>query len=86
MLSPVEAIRAVGWWVVLHQQRQPGRPGVHGPAHGRSSMRFSSATRMLVGVATRQYARSLEPGPADVVSRGTSKSSVSRRFVAKTTV
>ena len=40
---------------------------------------------MLVGVATRQYARSLEPGPADVVSRGTSKSSVSRRFVAKTT-
>ena len=42
--------------------------------------------QMLVGVATRQYARSLEPGPADVVSRGTSKSSVSRRFVAKTTV
>ena len=40
---------------------------------------------MLVGVATRQYARSLEPLPADVVSRGTSKSSVSRRFVAKTT-
>ena len=40
---------------------------------------------MLVGVATRQYARSLEPVPADVVSRGTSKSSVSRRFVAKTT-
>ena len=41
--------------------------------------------QMLVGVATRQYARSLEPLPADVVSRGTSKSSVSRRFVAKTT-
>ena len=41
--------------------------------------------QMLVGVATRQYARSLEPVPADVVSRGTSKSSVSRRFVAKTT-
>ena len=41
--------------------------------------------QMLVGVATRQYARSLEPGPADVVSRGTSKSSVSRRFVATTT-
>ncbi len=40
---------------------------------------------MLVGVATRQYARSLEPLPADVVSRGTSKSAVSRRFVAKTT-
>ena len=41
--------------------------------------------QMLVGVATRQYARSLEPLPADVVSRGTSKSSVSRRFVVKTT-
>jgi transposase-like protein len=39
---------------------------------------------MLVGVATRQYARSLEPLAADVVSRGTSKSAVSRRFVAKT--
>ena len=42
--------------------------------------------QMLVGVATRQYARSLEPVPAGVVSRGTSKSRVSRRFVAKTTV
>jgi len=41
--------------------------------------------QMLVGVATRQYARSLEPVPAGVASRGTSKSSVSRRFVAKTT-
>ncbi len=41
--------------------------------------------QMLVGIATRQYARSLEPVPSDVVSRGTSKSSVSRPFVAKTT-
>jgi len=40
--------------------------------------------QMLVGVATRQYARSLESVPAGVESRGTSKSSVSRRFVAKT--
>ena len=40
--------------------------------------------QMLVGVATRQYARSLEPVPAPAVSRGTSKSAVSRRFVAKT--
>lgn len=40
--------------------------------------------QMLVGVATRQYARSLEPLPANVRSRGTSKSTVSRRFVAKT--
>jgi putative transposase len=41
--------------------------------------------QMLVGVATRQYARSLEPLPAGVESRGTSKSAVSRRFVARTT-
>jgi len=40
--------------------------------------------QMLVGVATRQYARSLEAMPSTVVSRGTSKSAVSRRFVAKT--
>jgi transposase-like protein len=40
--------------------------------------------QMLVGVATRQYRRSLEPVGADVQTRGTSKSAVSRRFVAKT--
>jgi transposase-like protein len=39
---------------------------------------------MLVGVATRRYARSLEPVPATMKSRGTSKSAVSRRFVGKT--
>jgi transposase-like protein len=41
--------------------------------------------QMLVGVATRGYARSLEPVPTPITSRGTSKSAVSRRFVAKTT-
>jgi transposase-like protein len=40
--------------------------------------------QMLVGVATRQYARSLEPLAPEIRSRGTSKSAVSRRFVAKT--
>jgi transposase-like protein len=40
--------------------------------------------QMLVGVATRHSARSLEPVPAMMRSRGTSKSAVSRRFVAKT--
>ena len=39
---------------------------------------------MLVGVATRQYERSLEPPGADVRARGTSQSAVSRRFVAQT--
>ena len=41
--------------------------------------------QMVLGVATRRYARSLEPLPTDIRSRGTSKSSVSRRFVARTT-
>ena len=40
--------------------------------------------QMLIGVATRQYARSLDPAPAGVTSRSTSKSAVSRRFVART--
>ena len=40
--------------------------------------------QLLIGVATRQYARSLDPLGADVTTRGTSKSAVSRRFVAQT--
>ena len=40
--------------------------------------------QMLVGVATRQYGRSLEPLGPDVRTRGTSRSAVSRRFVAQT--
>ena len=39
---------------------------------------------MLLGVATRQYGRSLEPVGAEVRVRSTSKSAVSRRFVVKT--
>lgn len=38
----------------------------------------------LLGVATRQYGRSLEPVGAEVRVRGTSKSAVSRRFIVKT--
>jgi putative transposase len=41
--------------------------------------------QMLVGVTTRQYARSLEPIGKEMTSRGTSKSAVSRRFVVQTT-
>lgn len=40
--------------------------------------------QMLVGVSTRKYARSLEPVAEGVTTRGTSKSAVSRRFVAAT--
>ena len=41
--------------------------------------------QMLVGVATRQYVRILKPLGPEMESRGTSKSDVSRRFVARTT-
>src|SRR5262245_44839144 len=41
-------------------------------------------TQMLVGVSTRKYSRSLEATPDGVRTRGTSKSAVSRRFVAST--
>lgn len=41
--------------------------------------------QMAIGVATRKYARSLESLPNGIETRGTSKSAVSRRFVALTT-
>lgn len=37
---------------------------------------------VAAGVTTRQYARTLDPVPADVSERATSRSAVSRRFVA----
>ena len=40
--------------------------------------------QMVVGVSTRKYGRSLEAVPPTVAVRGTSKSAVSRRFVAAT--
>jgi putative transposase len=52
--------------------------GAEDPLHERA------VEQMLVGVTTRRYARSLEPLPADMPSRGTSRSAVSRRFVAAT--
>lgn len=47
-------------------------------------LRQRAVEQMLVGVSTRRYARSLEPVPDDVAVRGTSRSAVSRRFVAAT--
>jgi transposase-like protein len=47
-------------------------------------LRERAMEQMLVGVSTRRYARSLEPLPPDLVSRGTSRSAVSRRFTAAT--
>jgi putative transposase len=40
--------------------------------------------QMVLGVSTRNYGRSLEPAPLGLETRGTSKSAVSRRFVAAT--
>lgn len=40
--------------------------------------------QILLGVSTRRYENSLEPLPPPLVSRGTSKSAVSRTFVAAT--
>lgn len=40
--------------------------------------------QMLIGVSTRRYARSLEPVIPDLREFGTSRSAVSRRFVART--
>ena len=40
--------------------------------------------QMLIGVAPRPYARSLEPRGTNITTRGTSQSAVSRRFVAQT--
>lgn len=40
--------------------------------------------QMVLGVSTRNYVRSIEPAPPRVATRGTSKSAVSRRFVAAT--
>jgi transposase-like protein len=40
--------------------------------------------QMVLGVSTRKYARSIEPAPPGLKSRGTSKSAVSRRFVGAT--
>jgi putative transposase len=39
---------------------------------------------MLIGVSTRKYKRALEELPPELKTRGTSKSAVSRRFVAAT--
>jgi transposase-like protein len=40
--------------------------------------------QMVLGVSTRKYDRSIESAPPGLKSRGTSKSAVSRRFVAAT--
>jgi putative transposase len=51
----------------------------------RDPLDHHAVNAVACGISTRKYARSLEPLPAEADERSTSKSSVSRRFVAMTT-
>ena len=51
---------------------------------GEDPLNRRAVEQMVIGVSTRKYRRSLESMPAGVAERGTSKSAVSRRFVAAT--
>lgn len=51
---------------------------------GTDPLHARALEQMTIGVATRKYARSLETLPEEIATRGTSKSAVSRRFVALT--
>lgn len=48
------------------------------------SLTERAVEQMLLGVSTRKYERSLEPMPESIEASGTSKSSVSRRFIRGT--
>jgi len=56
-----------------------------GFASRRDALDRHTVSAVACGVSTRKYARSLDPLPRDVKERSTSKSSVSRRYVAMTT-
>jgi putative transposase len=51
---------------------------------GEDALRDDAVEKMVVGVSTRKYRRVLDEVPAEIETRGTSKSAVSRRFVAAT--
>ena len=51
---------------------------------GQDPLDIRALEQMAIGVSTRKYGRSLEALPAGIKTRGTSKSAVSRRFVALT--
>lgn len=76
--------------VTLRRPRVADRDGHEVPLDtweelaGNDPLDVRALEQMAIGVATRKYARSLETLPDDVESRGTSKSAVSRRFVALT--
>lgn len=51
---------------------------------GADPLTARAVEQMVLGVSTRKYVRSIEAAPPGLRSRGTSKSAVSRRFVAAT--
>jgi putative transposase len=51
----------------------------------RDALTPRAVEQMVLGVSTRKYKRSLDTVPSSMTTRGTSKSAVSRRFVAGTT-
>jgi len=54
-------------------------------AANRDPLDRHALTSVACGISTRKYARSLEPLPEDMAEHSTSKSAVSRRYVAMTT-
>ena len=54
-------------------------------ASQRDPLDAQTVNAVACGISTRKYARSLEPLPKEVTERATSKSAVSRRYVALTT-
>ena len=54
-------------------------------AAGRDPLDRHAMNAVACGISGRKYARSLDPLPKDIEERSTSKSSVSRRYVAMTT-
>jgi len=54
-------------------------------AANRDPLDRHALTSVACGISTRKYARSLEPLPEDLAEPSTSKSAVSRRYVAMTT-
>ena len=54
-------------------------------ASDRDPLDAHTVNAVACGISTRKYARSLDPLPETVTERATSKSAVSRRYVALTT-
>lgn len=87
--STASAVTLGGRRIVLRRLRARSRAGTELAlpsftwAAARDPLERRTLEAMAIGVSTRRYARSLDPLPADVEERATSKSAVSRRFVAR---